>query len=567
MAIIFENIRFKNFLSFGNTWTEVDLLKAKKTLIQGKNGSGKSSIIDALTFGLFNRPFRKINKSSLANSINQKDAMVEITFRIKDSHYKIVRGMYPSVFEIYVNGVLRPQDASNRDYQSYLEKDVLKLNYRTFTQIVILGSGNYVQFMKLGSAAKREIIEDILDISVFSRMNDILKPMIKDSDTQLRILEAEKEMVKSQYKFMFDKSLQNKDTKEKRKKSRKEAILELEVEKFAKESAKEEILGKQVKVPSDKAEKSKKSKLAEYSFGIKKNLQQVDEEISFYDANDTCQKCKQTIDGEFKKERVSFLQTKKEEFYQALQKINASIKEVTDRMKEITDLANTNSQVKSEIAGLESAISSIEYRISSLNQDLEDIDKEDDSIISIEELDVLKNKVKMADTALQAKNHEIHIMKIGLSLLKDSGAKTSIIKFYLPLINKTINEFLEKFDFNVLFMFDENFDETMKARHIDSFSYGNFSEGERNRIDLSLVFAWREIAKKKNSASTNLLFFDEVLDSGMDAAGLESFMQVIDAYDPNANLFVISHREGVEAGFDASIVAKKENNFSSYHFS
>jgi len=541
-------------------------MNAKKTIILGTNGQGKSALIDVITFALYSKPFRKINRGLLVNSINKKDLVVELFFEIKGINYKLIRGQNPGIFEIYVDGVLLPQDASSRDYQNILEMDILKFNYRTFTQIVILGSGSYVQFMKLSTSAKREIIEDILDISVFSKMNDLLKPMIKEGENNIQLLESKKDMHKSHYTFMFEKSLKNKDTKEKRRLQKIEEIERLEVERLEKLELINETAIKTIEVEPIEPPRARKNKLSEFGIGIKKNLSLVDTEIEFYNQNDTCPKCKKVLDDEFKEERISFLAGKKKEFDNALEQLNIGLNAANDKIKKIQSLNKKNDSINKAVQAIEADLSSINYKINYLRKDIESINNEDDEIISADELEELKNLVKESDQLLQQQYHDLHIMKLGISILKDSGAKTSIIKFYLPLINKTINYFLERFDFNVLFMFDENFDESIRARHIDTFRYGSFSEGERTRIDLSLMFTWREIAKKKNSASTNLLFFDEVLDSGMDADGLENFMAIISEFDPDTNLFVISHREGVEAGFDASITAVKENNFSTYTF-
>lgn len=563
--LVFKSVRFKNFLSFGNVWQEVNLMNARKTIILGTNGQGKSALIDVITFALYGKPFRKINKGLLINSINKKDLLVELFFEIKGINYKLIRGIAPGVFEIYVDGVLLPQDASSRDYQNILEMDILKFNYRTFTQIVILGSGSYVQFMKLSTSAKREIIEDILDISVFSKMNELLKPMIKEGENNIQLLEGKKDMNKSHYTFMFEKSLKNKDSKEKRRLQKIEEIERLEIERLEKLELVNETAVKKIAVEPIDPPKARKNKLSEFGIGIKKNLSLVDTEIEFYTQNDTCPKCKKVLDDEFKEERISFLAGKKKEFDQALEQLNIGLNAANDKIKEIQSLNKKNDAIIMAVQTIESELSSINYKINYLRKDIESINNEDDEIISADELEELKNLVKESDRLLQQQYHDIHIMKLGISILKDSGAKTSIIKFYLPLINKTINYFLERFDFNVLFMFDENFDESIRARHIDTFKYGSFSEGEKKRIDLALMFTWREIARKKNSASTNLLFFDEVLDSGLDLKGLDDFMLLLNELSSETNVFVISHNEDLTtSSFDSVIFAEKVSNFSSY---
>lgn len=564
--IVIKSVKFKNFLSFGNTWTEFEFTKNKKTLIIGSNGQGKSTLIDVIVYGLFGKPYRKISKGGLVNSINKKELVVEITVHIKDKVYKIIRGSYPNIFEIYVDGDLLDQDASIRDYQKVLENDILSLNYRTFTQIVILGSGNYVQFMRLGTSAKREIIEDILDISVFSRMNELLKAQAKEEVNALRGIEDTKELHKKQYNFVLEKSKKSIISKDDQIQRKQQSIEELK-ENIDSLALEKDNLTMAVRLVEPEAEsKSKKNKLQNFKVGIQKNISQIDGEIVFYEEHDECPTCKKILEAEFKSHRVSFLGKKKKELAEALQKLNNSLASVVDKLNTITTTKKSNAVLQNKMTALDNKIQGFKTQIVYLESDIKDIQSEDNSFVSPEELQSLKVKVQEADKELQAKHAELKIMKIGLDILKDSGAKTSIIKFYLPLINKTINSFLEKFDFNVSFMFDENFDESIKARYIDTFNYGNFSEGEKRRIDLALMFTWREIAKMKNSAATNLLFFDEILDSSMDAVGLDNFMQIIDNFDPAANLFVISHREGVESSFDNVVVAKKAEQFSFYEF-
>lgn len=564
--ILFKSVRFKNILSFGNIWTEVDLLRARKTIIVGTNGHGKSSLIDVITYALFSKPFRKIPRGLLVNTINKSGLVVEIVFEIKGIKYKIIRGMSPGIFEIYINGSLHPQDASVRDYQKFLEMDILNLNYRTFTQIVVLGSDSYVQFMKLGTGAKREIIEDILDINVFSKMNDLLKPMIKEKEQKRDILKNTKELSKKQYIFMLDKSKTTAETKQNAIKSKQQEIIDIQSEILEKETTKDNTAAKKVQFESDKAVKEKKKKLEKFRFGIDKNISQSDEEIAFYDTHDTCPKCKTTLNDDFKTERIDFLTKKKIEFNEALNKLSSAMADVTAKIKKVTDAKNTNKQIAKEVQSIDYEIQTLKHRINFLKSSIKEIEDEQTDIVTPAELEAIKKKVQEADQDLMKKHHEVRIMKMCIGILKDTGAKTAIIRFYLPLINKTINHFLELFDFNILFMFDENFDEDIKARNIDTFRYANFSAGERMRIDLSLMFTWREIAKKKNSASTNLLFFDEVLDGSLDADGLANFLRIIEEFDADANLYVISHRPGMEIGFDSILQVKKENNFSNYQY-
>lgn len=558
------NARFKNFLSFGNTWTHFDFMKSRKTLILGANGQGKSTLLDVIVFALFGKPYRKINKGGLVNSINKRDLMVELEFRIKDKIYEVKRGASPSVFEIYVDDVMIPQDASVRDYQKVLENDILNLNYNTFTQIVILGSSNYTQFMKLSSSAKRVIIEDILDISVFSRMNEILKAEAKEEFASLNALSSEMSLRKEQYKFILDKSKKTTDSKTDRISKKKVAIEELESEIQSLELKKGASSLSVEEVEEDRPLKVKKQKLEKFKVGMDNNHRQATEEIKFYSDHDTCPKCKKVLDDDFKEERVSFLTNKRKELETALSKLKAGLSETVNGLNSIASKKKQNRKVLQDINKIDNEISRFQSQIGYLEADIKEIEEEDISIVSLEEIEEMKIKVQEVDKQIQEKHKTLRVMKLGLDVLKDKGAKTSIIKFYLPLINRTINEFLEKFDFNVSFFFDENFEESIHARYIDTFSYGNFSEGEKKRIDLALMFTWREIAKMKNSASTNLLFFDEVLDSAMDGAGLDNFMKIVDEFDPTSNLFIISHRDGVETNFDSVVTAVKQEQFSEY---
>lgn len=563
--IIFENIKFKNFLSYGNQYSFIDFLKSKRTIILGKNGAGKSALIDAITYALYGKPFRKINKGSLINTINKKDLKVVLNFRIENTQYKIIRGMRPGIFEIYIDGVMVPQDASNRDYQKYLENDILCLNYRTFTQIVILGSSSYVPFMRMKSSAKREIIEDILNITMFSKMNEILKGKLKDTDLKLNFLEKDMELSKKQYKFLFEKSRQSSINKEGAIQSKNDQIQELEDQIAIIENEALALEMKKQPIDDINSIKKKYKQFNEFKIQITSKLKQVLKEVEFYNENSSCSQCKTVLTEEYREQRLELLNAKSSEYKKACEEIEKNIIKLKFNINEYKEINEYNQKIRRKEEKLKSEINTLKNQITYIRKDIEEINTSTNDIVQPSELEALRNTVKQLDCERQNFFKEIDIMKMGLMILKDNGAKTRIIKFYLPLINKTVNDFLECFDFNVLFTFDENFDESIKARNIDTFTYGNFSEGERMRIDLSLMFTWREIAKRKNSASTNLLFFDEILDSAMDAEGLEMFMNIIEEFDPETNLFVISHREGIDAGFDSVIQARKPKLFSEYN--
>ena len=559
-----QKVKFKNLFSFGNVPTVIDIENAQKTIITGINGHGKSTLITAICFGLFGKAFRDIKKGGLINNINKSDLLVEIDFSIKTNQYKVIRGISPNIFEIYTNGVLLQQEASSKDYQRILETEILNLNYKTFTQIVVLGSSNYIPFMKLPSAHRREIIEDILNISIFSKMNELLKQRLKDNEIEMNLQENKKEFTKKQYKILFEKYKCSARSKEERLRIRKNGIEETEQKIF---DISEQISFNKLSLKEVQDYKSlsrSKKELEGFLHKIESNLSRAKKEIEFYENNDKCPKCNKDLDENHKDKHLKILIAAREKYLAALEELNSRILNIDNQIKAEKNKEKENTRIEQEITKLKYQLSSQKDHLVILKRDVKDIKEETNEIISYDELEALKNDVKSIDAEVKSLYTKQNIMKQGLFILKDSGAKTRIINFYLPLINKTINEYLEKFNFNILFNFDENFNESCKARNYDSFQYGNFSEGERLRIDLSLMFTWREIAKRKNSASVNLLFFDEILDSAMDVNGIENFLEIISEYEKEVSFFVISHREGVDSFFDRHIVAEKTNGFSKY---
>ena len=566
--IQFKIIRWKNLLASGNTFTQVKLNTDSSTLIIGENGSGKSTILDALTFGLFGRPFRSINKNQLVNSINQGGTEVEIEFSIGSKEYVIKRGISKNFFTIYQDGKLLNQDASVRDYQEFLEKTILKLNYKSFTQIVILGSSSFIPFMRLKASDRRTIIEDLLDIEIFSVMNYLLKGRVaqnKDDmgavDISLGLSRGEREHLEFLInKLKEDKSVQinknEKDIKEHEKflKNYKKNINDF----INKNKTLSESISDQAKV------REKVNTLFDYERGIEKNIMKFEDEIEFYENNETCGVCRQNIPKNFRKEMIEDFHTKMHQSGQAILKLGFDLHEQNKRIKEIDDVLDIMKEhdinATRDQNSLEACVQYIE-KVTKLNKELfqmtEDIDQKR------KDLDLLKNDIDIYNEEKEELSKQRHLYETAATLLKDTGIKTRIIKQYLPIINKLINVHLGKLDFYVSFELDESFNETIKSRYRDEFTYDSFSEGEKMRIDLALLFTWRAVAKLKNSVNTNLLVLDEVFDSSLDAAGTDEFLKILNDLAGDVNTFVISHKgEILFDKFNKVIKFEKHKNFS-----
>ncbi len=567
--ILFEKVRWKNFLSTGNVFTEVALNKSNNTLIIGQNGAGKSTILDALCFGLFGKPFRKINKPQLLNSINNKDALVEIEFKIGQKQYKVVRGIKPNTFEIYCNNVLLNQDAAAKDYQEVLENQILKLNYKSFTQVVILGSASFVPFMQLSAADRRTIIEDLLDIQIFSSMNSVVKEKlseIKEETNKVKYaISLNKEKIQLQLQNIEDsKKLNDEEIAKKQ--------TEIETSNKQIENINESIrlITKHVneltnKVGDKKEKLEKKSKnLFQIKGKIETNIQRNAKDIEFYENNHDCPTCKQAITEEWKNSQVSEKSEKIESQEKGLGEVEEELKKVTGDLKTISDIVNHINEHNNEITKHNATISAINVYIAKLNREINELSNKKNS----SEGDNLKLRDLKTDLHMLNESHEElvelkHYNEFASSLLKDTGIKTKIIKQYLPIMNKLINKYLTAMDFFVNFNINENFEETIKSRHRDEFSYANFSEGEKMRIDLALLFTWRQIAKLKNSTNTNLLILDEVFDSSLDTVGTEEFLKLIHEMGSDTNIFVISHKgDQLFDKFRSVIKFEKKGNFS-----
>jgi DNA repair exonuclease SbcCD ATPase subunit len=566
--IIFNTIRWKNFLSTGNQFTEIKLDRSPNTLIVGENGGGKSTMLDALCFSLFGKPFRNINKPQLVNSINKKQLLVEVEFQSGRKSYKIVRGIKPNLFEIYVDGDLINQDAAARDYQKYLEESILKLNYKSFTQIVILGSASFTPFMQLPSGTRREIIEDLLDIQIFTTMNVVLrdkmnelKDRLQDADSKLEVLK-QKASIQKEYV----------DTLEANREKRVDEILERIEAGEGKISSltnlANDVAGQKVSI--EEAQKNlgdlatKQKKLDSFKTKFSTQLRDLQKEVAFYEETDECPTCQQGIAHDHKETIVSSRQEKIQELSSGMEKLQEEFTKLEELIAENEVLSEQISGLNAEIITHNNEIIVQQRLIQALNLELADITSKTGDI------DTEKNKLKtyakevLSQNEEKAKlNEEKHYMDAVSTLLKDTGIKTKIIRQYLPVINKLVNKYLQAMDFFVQFNLDEKFDETIKSRHRDDFSYASFSEGEKQRIDLALLFTWRTIAKMKNSVATNLLILDEVFDSSLDNNGTDYVMSLLDTIGEDTNLFVISHKgDQLFDKFRSLIKFEKKNNYS-----
>ena len=565
--IIFKKIRWKNFLSTGNVYSEVDLQTSKTNLIIGSNGAGKSTILDALTFSLFGKPFRKINKPALVNSINEKDCLTEIEFSIGRKDYKVVRGIKPNKFEIYCNGQLWNQESTLVEQQKNFEANVLKMNYKSFTQIVVLGSSTFVPFMRLPLSQRREIIEDILDIQVFSTMNVLLKDKVRENNDEIKKLDYEihllEEKIDLQKKYMLELEKKNKEEIT-RKENKIAELLQNENENHQEIARLSEEVGKHSEeMQTLSSSTTKLKKLNTFLFKIQSKLSSCQKEHSFFTDNHVCPTCTQDLSEDFRQEKIAEgegeltnLQTGLEDLLDAISKEEERENEFTRLSKIVLDLNTSISQNNFQITSVRKTISDIEQEIKELEGSNPDKKAE---FVKLEGL--VKNKKELGAT--QAENRKDRdTLLVASQLLKDNGIKTRIIKTYLPAMNQLINQYLQRMDFYVNFTLNENFEEIIKSRYRDVFSYDSFSEGEKARIDIALLLTWRSIAKLKNSVDTNLLILDEIFDSSLDQQGGMDLSWILRNFDDNSNVYVISHRENLDGKFDRTITAVKEKNFS-----
>ncbi len=565
--IIFHNVKWKNFLSTGNVWTEIQLDRTNATLIIGENGAGKSTILDALCFGLFGKPFRKINKPQLMNSVNQKDLEVNIEFTIGKTKYQIIRGMRPHKFEIYINDKMVNQSASVRDYQEYLEKSILGLNYNSFTQIVILGSSTFVPFMQLPTGSRRDIIEDLLDIKIFSMMNLLLKEKLQTNKELLQEikykidLEEEKLNVHSQYIEEIKTNNKKRIDKIKGEIDKSEAAiarLQLDIDRYnAKVAELQDTIRDEPKI------KKKIEQLTVYESKLEDKLKAVKKEIDFYADNDICPTCAQDISQEIKDEHIGKCGEKQLDLTSGLTQLAAEVEKNNARLNEIIAVLKTINEYAVKISDSNSQISSLNRYVTKVSSDLE-TENTDTADLKEEnkKLRAIQKEIKSYESMKEKYINEREILDVAADLLKDKGIKTQIVRQYIPIMNKLVNKYLAAMEFFVSFELDENFNEVIKSRHRDDFSYASFSEGEKTRIDLALLLTWRAIAKMKNSTNTNLLILDEVFDGSLDGAGMDYLHGLFDELK-NTNLFVISHRgDQMQDKFRSVIRFEKVKNFS-----
>ena len=564
--ITFKYARWKNFLSTGNTFTEIQLDRNPSTLIIGENGAGKSTILDALCFGLFGKPFRQISKNQLINTVNGQGTVVEIEFETQNKKCKVVRGIKPNTFEIWVDGNMINQSANARDYQKHLEQQILKLNYRSFTQVVILGSSTFIPFMQLKSQARREVVEDILDIKIFSLMNLILKGKVKSLNTDISEnkyqADLHKEKVELQEKYIEDIE-RNKDTLLSQKTTLRDGN---EEEVFTRNAEVKRITEENqtfldAMSNEDKAIE-KRDKLKDIQFTLKDKQVRHERMITFMQENDDCPTCEQSISEDFKAKTISQRTEQVNELTTGLLQMKTEMDKANGKLKEFKDIAKVINDNSIKLAKLNSGITELEKFNATLTEEIRQIESGDVTKTDYEKLDNLKEMCYSLDSTKSKLKEDMLYYDVAKNLLQDTGIKTKIIKQYLPIMNKLINTYLSSMDFFVNFNIDENFNETIKSRFRDVFSYANFSEGEKMRIDLALLFTWRAIAKMKNSTNTNLLILDEIFDSSLDATGTDDFLKILNTFDKE-NVFIISHKQDMLIDkFRSVIKFEKVKNFS-----
>ena len=564
--IIFKKIKWKNFLSTGNAFVEINLNKNPSTLIIGENGAGKSTILDALCFSLFGKPFRNINKPQLINSVNERDLQTEVEFEVSGKNVKVLRGLKPNKFEIYVNNIFINQDAAVRDYQDYLEQQILKLNYKSFTQVVILGSSTFVPFMQLKAKERREVVEDILDIKIFSLMNIILKTQtklliqdIKDLDNNIFLKQNEIDL---HQKYLEERKSDKKNIIEEKQKKIEQNNNDIKQKKIQKEKIDYEIRFCRGKITDERAVLKRIEDNNSIITKIETKLNDCRRDLNFFNSNNTCPTCTQEIQEDFRNSKIKEKTEKKDELIEALSRLNLIL---IDDEKIITNIK----QIKSKISDKEIELANIDFSLKTLDKSNKELELEQnnyESKISFKDENLklirLKESVKILKENLRKKNEDKAYLDVLKNLLQDDGIKTKIIKKYLPIMNKLVNTYLSNMDFYAKFSLDENFNEKIESRYRDEFSYDSFSEGEKMRIDLSLLFTWRAIARMKNSTNTNLLILDEIFDSSLDAAGTDDFLKILNTF-VGQNVFIISHKQDILIDKFVSVIQfKKEKNFS-----
>lgn len=566
--ITFQSIKWKNFLGTGDNFTEISLNDSPNTLIIGENGAGKSTLLDALTFCLFGRSFRDIKKPQLVNTINKKACLVEVQFTTNNKQYKIVRGIKPNVFEIYCDGTCINQDSTTKDYQEHLEKFILRMNYKSFTQIVILGSASFKPFMQLNAADRRAVIEDLLDIQIFTVMNGLVKQRLVENK---ELLERNRVQVqgKQDNKTFLEKnigSLKFANTQKLEELKKESTVNEVEIERLRKEISKLELEDEETlkKASGLAALKTKHSKLLTLHAKIDNNLKRTEKNIDFYAGNDDCPTCRQAIDPLFKTNAVATGNKKVDEYKTALNELNSNLEVIIKQIAAIEQLLQQSTDIKTHIAAKKSRIKMLQQQVNDNVERMEQINNADAVMISNQqELMIINAEIQKLTDERQELINERLLIETAINLLKDGGVKTKIIKQYLPLINKTINKYLLQMGYLINFNIDENFNEVIKSRYRDEFSYNSFSEGQKARINLAILFAWRTVAKIKNSVNTNLLIFDEIFDGSLDSNGTDEFVKVMYGMLKDCNMIVISHKtDQLSDKFKKIIKFEMKGNFS-----
>ena len=567
--IIFKKLKYKNFLSTGNTFTVIDLARSQSTLVVGANGSGKSTMLDAMSFALFGRPHRNINKPQLVNTINNKECIVEIEFSIGKANFRVMRGIKPNLFEIWKDDTMLNQSSHSKEYQKILEQNIVKLNHKSFHQIVVLGSSSFIPFMQLPAQHRRDVIEDLLDINIFSQMNKI----VRDRNTVLREqlkdltynLDFTKEKIELQRKYIREiGALNDENAKNITKKidEQHKQITDMQKDNFIRG---ERIAGIQSDL-DDNLSKShnKKTSLSQYQMHFKHKIETVVKDSKFYEDNEVCPTCTQDISDTVREAKLTDSKEQAKVLQEAVEKSKEEMSKINDSIDKLNELAQQVRDNSTEILANNKSINMLHKQISTFEDDMAKLNgKESDQVKANGDLTILlENKESYVEEKLVL-NETYAYNNVMYEMLRDTGIKTKVIKEYLPVINKLVNQYLQTLDFFVHFNLDESFQETIRSRHRDSFTYDSFSEGEKQRIDLSLLFAWRQIAKMKNSVATNLLVLDETFDSSLDHDGVENLMKILDTLDTDTNVFVISHKgEILDGRFKDKIEFSKKKNFS-----
>lgn len=564
--IKFKTIRWKNLLSTGNEFTEIQLDKSQTTLIVGENGAGKSTFLEALTFSLFGKPFRKINKPQLVNSMTRKNMVVEVEFSVGINSYKVVRGLKPGVFEIYMNGTMMNQSAESRDYQEVLEKQILKVNYKSFCQVVVLGSASYVPFMQLPTGQRREIIEDLLDLQVFTIMNNLLKDKVYFNNEHVRSADTDRKLLTEKIKLVKKHSAEREEDDRKVIEDREQAI-ETTQKQIDDANAKRVELGKQAEVMilsmgDERAAMASVRKIGKLKQELELKVESLNEDVEFLSKNTTCPTCAQEIDPEFRESHVHEKHSKIEKINQSMPDLIRKMDEAQAVVDNVAEVKNKISDIRLKISTLDSQIRTYEDYIARTRREIDDIKNRPRKAGSdnVEELQEQLHEVEKNLTSLMEESEVLNLTGL---MLKDGGIKSKIVKQYVPIMNRFINKYLSALDFFVQFEIDENFEETIKSRGRDDFSYESFSEGEKMRLNLAILFAWRAIAKLRNSINTNILVLDEVFDSSLDVNGTDEFMKMLNGLTADTNTFIISHKtDAMIDKFETVLKFTKVKNFS-----